>query len=137
MRLCGIELKSDSAIIVGIETDGHDFSVINEIPKKIKLNDSSSSESINQFFDSMTKVFNAYAFDKVGIKARATKGKFAGGSISFKMEGLIQLSTQNVQVINGATIKSKIKSKIDEIEHAELNSYQKEALKVAVYLMSN
>jgi len=50
-----------------------------------------------------------YGVNKVAIKERMTKGKFAGGAISFKLEAAIQLIEDlDVVVLSSAEIKSAL-----------------------------
>jgi len=134
MKYCGIELKGNEALLCCIQGSAENYSIIASETKKIGLKDSMDPDSVRVFFQSMHAFLDEQKFDKVGIKARATKGRFSGGSVSFKMEGLIQLTPNDVQIINGATIKAKLKSIVDSIDYTEVKAYQKEALHVALYL---
>ena len=136
MKVCGIELKGNDAILVCLEGDANQYSLILMEKKKIPLKDSVNQLAVNVFASKINSFLEENEFDKVGIKARATKGRFAGGSVSFKMEALIQTADVNVEVIHGSTVKSKLKQKMNEVEKAEINSYQKEALMVALYLLN-
>jgi len=130
MRICGIELKSNEAIIVSIETDGVDYEYIAINTKKIKLTDSKSHEATKAFrvaFDDFLKNNN---FDKIAIKERLRKGKFSGGPDSFEMEGILQTLDYPIELIHSATIKSKTKDAL--LKTDDINNYQLEALKVAL-----
>jgi len=98
MKICGIELKGNDAILVSINTNGDTFEIL----------------------ESKTK------------KTRAKKGKFAGGSVSFKIEGILQNSSYPVHLYSGAKMKSKLKNK--EIDTTTINAYQVEALRAAICL---
>ena len=69
----------------------------------------------------------------IGIKERISKGRFAGGALSFKMEGLIQLSDYEIQIVHGTKIRNKLKGL--EPSFGSIHSYQEEAARVAYYLM--
>ena len=67
----------------------------------------------------------------IAIKKRATKGKFAGGSVSFKIEGLLQaLPDCRVVLYAPPTIAAKHKSNKFQ-SPSGIFSYQKEAFLTA------
>jgi len=133
MKYCGIELKSNEARIASIETDkAGQYTFISTSTKKIKLADSKSQEATRDFRAAFESFFQENNFQRIGIKERMRKGKFAGGADSFKMEGILQTLDYPIEVLHTATIKAKIKDKT--LNMAELNSYQEEALKVALSL---
>ena len=134
MKYCGIELKSNEARIVSIEVDKTgDYKYIATETKKIKLNDSKSQEATKSFQAAFSNFFQDNNFNKIAVKERMKRGKFAGGADSFKMEGIIQALEFPVEIIHTATVKAKIKEKI--LKTDEINAYQEEALKVALSLI--
>lgn len=134
MKYCGIELKSNEARIVSIEVDEtDDYNYIATQTKKIKLNDSKSQEGTRSFQEAFNKFFQDNNFNKIGVKERMKRGKFAGGADSFKMEGIIQTLDFPIEIMHTATVKSKIKEK--KLKTDEINAYQEEALKVALSLI--
>ena len=133
MKVCGIELKGNNAIIASLSGDKDDYEIIAEKVKKIGLNDTKVQEDIRSFSKAIVQFFDEMNFDKIGIKARAEKGKFAGGPMSFKMEGLIQNTNYGVEIIHGATIRAKLKG--ISIDSSAIMKYQEEALNIAVYLL--
>ena len=133
MKYCGIELKSSEARIVCIEFRDGDYDFIASETKKIKLNDSKLQEASISFKEAFIKFFGDHNFDKIAIKERGKKGKFAGGSVSFKMEGIIHSLSFPIEIIHSNTIKAKIKGKTLKTEN--LNNYQEEALKTALSLI--
>lgn len=130
MKICGIELKGNDAIIASLLFDGENYSIINKDVKKIKLKDTDVQDDVKEFTNQLYAFLDNSGFDAIAIKGRAKKGKFAGGSVSFKIEGIIQNSNFPVAIFPGATIKSKLKN--TEIDSSEVNGYQEEALRAAV-----
>ncbi len=130
MKYCGIELKSNEARIASIEVKDGDYVLMASQTKKIKLDDSNSQEGAIAFREAFDKFFGDNNFNKIGIKERGRRGKFAGGAVSFKMEGIIQTLNFPIEVIHSNTIKANIKGK--PLKTEDLNVYQEEALKVAV-----
>jgi len=132
-KTCGIEIKGNSAIVVVLEGVADNFKVLPTEFKKTNLEDSNNQAAVKSFSRVMNDFLKAHNIDSIGIKARATKGKFAGGAVSFKMEGLIQNTDFPVSIIKGATIKAKLKDKA--VAFPEVNKYQIEAMKVAYCLL--
>ncbi len=130
MKYCGIELKSNEARLVCIQTTDKDYEFIETQLKKIKLADPKTQAATLAFKDECLQFFEKNQFDKIGIKERGRKGKFAGGADSFKMEGIIQSLPFPIEILHGNSIKSKVKDKTLKID--QVNAYQAEALKVAV-----
>jgi len=91
-RICGIELKSSEAILMVLKCEYDGIEYVDIVPRKIKLGDDESSESVNSFYDSVVDFIKDNQIDIIVIKKRAKKGKMAGGAVSFKMEALIQLN---------------------------------------------
>lgn len=76
-----------------------------------------------------------YKVSTVAIRERQTKGKFAGGAVSFKLEAAIQLiSTLDVLVLSPATIKSALKENPLPLKFSDtgLKVFQEGAFTVAV-----
>ena len=133
MKVCGIELKGSNAIFTCLEGDGVDHHFIAENTRKIGLDDSKVQQDIKDFSSAINSFFEEMKFDRIAIKARAEKGRFAGGAVSFKMEGLIQNCDFPVEVVHVASIKSKLKGV--EIDLTSVKKYQEESLKLATYLL--
>lgn len=130
MKICGIELKGNNVIIASLLFDGTDYTIINKDVKKIVLKETDQQSDVQEFSKELYSFFDSVGFDAIAIKGRAKKGKFAGGSVSFKIEGVIQNSKYPVVIFPGATIKAKLKN--TEIDASEVNGYQEEALRAAV-----
>ncbi len=133
MNYCGIELKGDEARVIGVETKGDTYSVTALPVDKFKIKDASSQQEMQSFAATFQKFLTAGHFDAIGIKGRMTKGRFAGGSTSFKLEGIIQCMPFTVAIINPATIRAKLKN--TELNLTGCKEYQIEALKVVVTML--
>ena len=133
MKYCGIELKGDEARVIGIETKGDSYTVMSLPVDKFKIKDPSNQEEIQSFTTAFKKFLASGHFDAIGIKGRMTKGRFAGGSTSFKMEGIIQCMPFVVSIINPATIRARLKDK--EVIMTGCKEYQVEALKVVLTML--
>ena len=133
MKVCGIEIKGNNAILSCLDGDSENYEVVSQKIKKIGLEDSKVQKSVKSFSSAISQFFKEMNFDRIAIKARAEKGNFAGGATSFKIEGLIQNTDYVVEIIHGATVKSKLKG-ID-VDLSIANKYQEESLKLAVLLL--
>lgn len=133
MKYCGIELKGDEARVIAVETKGESYSVIPLAVDKFKIKDPSSQQEMQSFAAAFKQFLTGGHFDVIGIKGRMTKGRFAGGSTSFKMEGIIQCMPFIITIINPATIRAKLKN--TELDMAGCKEYQIEALKVVLTMM--
>lgn len=123
MNICGIELKSNQLILVVFSNNEYiDLKI-----KKIVLDDDEKQESIRKFCNEFLLFLEQNEIEKVFIKKRAKKGAFAGGAVTFKMEGLIQLNPLcEVTLVSSQTISSFEKKNSVEFPQ-NLKKYQEAA----------
>jgi len=62
-----------------------------------------------------------------------SKGRFSGGALTFKMEGLIQLSDYEISIVHSASLRSKLKN--HDPAFGKIHGYQEEAARMAYYMM--
>ncbi|MEW6998302.1 DUF3010 family protein [Colwelliaceae bacterium BS250] len=106
MRVCGVEIKGDDAIICLMSLENTMYDIPNSRVPKIALLKGTDSENIRKFQFTFKKLIEDYKIDAVVIKERMTKGKFAGGSQSFKIEAALQLMDEvQVELIRPADVK--------------------------------
>lgn len=123
MNICAIELKSNYAILV-VQKDGE---YIDLKIKKIVIDDDENQESIRAFCNEFLLFLEQNQIDKIYIKKRAKKGNFAGGAVTFKMEGLIQLNPIcEVDLVSAQTIAAYEKKNLIEYP-IQLKKYQEMA----------
>lgn len=127
MNICGIELKSNQLILVVLNGKKYiDLKI-----KKIMLEDDEKQLNIREFCNNFLVFLEKNDIKKVFIKKRAKKGNFAGGAITFKMEGLIQLNPLcEVELVSSQTISSFEKKNTIEFPD-KLMKYQKQAFLTA------
>ncbi len=134
MKVCGIELKGSEAIICLLsKTDGL-FSLPDCRVRSLPLSDPLDTASVRQFQFAFAKLMADYHVDKVVIRERPLKGKFAGGAVGFKMEAAIQLiDAIQVEVLSATTINDSLKSNPLPISFSEtgLKVFQEPAFMVA------
>ena len=127
MNICGIELKSNNAILCVIQNDDTKNTYINTKIKKIILENDEDKNSILKFQDEIDKYLEDNGVDKIALKKRAKKGTFAGGAVTFKSEVIIQLNTVCEVVFVTSQAISKYTKSNEVIFPKELNKYQEQA----------
>ena len=134
MRICGVDLVSNDAVICLLFLDKQQFSIPECRVRKLTLPKDHSREDLQYFEASFAKLMTDYKVDKVAIRERAPKGKFAGSAISFKLEAAIQLISEiEVEILSPTQIKSAQKDMQLPIafEDTGLKLFQKDAFTVA------
>ena len=135
MRVCGVEIKASDAIVLVIDGTKENFGIIDTGIKKITLGDTNNAEDVQTFKEAFHAFVKNHNIDKIGIKKRNTKGQFAGGAISFKVEGIIQLSKDaTVELIAPASISSTIKKEPPPAA-SHMFAYQKSSYETAYTLL--
>jgi len=132
--ICGVELSASVANIAVIDFS-EEVSLVSDAPRKIKLNDDETVEGIRAFSDAFLSVIQDHGIEAVSIKARAKKGEYAGGPVSFKMEAAIQLvAPVSVVIVHGAGI-SAAEKKSALVVPEEGFAYQKNAKLAAAFAL--
>ena len=125
MKLCGVELKANNAIFSVFEKNDDDIIIYIDLKiKKITLDDDESSECVKEFTRNLNSFLQENQIEKLFIKKRAKKGNFAGGAVTFKMEGLIQLNSFcKTSLVSSQSVSSFEKKNMIEFPN-ELKKYQ-------------
>ena len=125
MIICGVELSANDAVVCLLQLENKQFNLPDCRVRKLTLPKDHTREDLKKF---------QFSFAKVAIKERMTKGKFAGGAISFKLESAIQLiSDIDVTLLSPTQIKSAISDNPLPISFSNtgLKVFQEAAFKVA------
>ena len=110
MRICGVELRGTEAVICLLTYKDGLFSIPECRARKIDFNKQNKQSDLVYFQATFAKLIEDYKIDKVVIKERPLKGKFAGGALGFKMEAAIQLIKDlSVEVMIPSVFKESIK----------------------------
>ena len=134
MRICGVDLTGNDAVIGLLFLECQQFIIPECRVRKLTLPKDHTREDLQQFQFAFSKLMSDYKVDRVAIRERAPKGKFAGGAISFKLESAIQLIADiDVEVLTPKDIKSAQKDNKLPIpfEDTGLKEFQKDAFIVA------
>jgi hypothetical protein len=134
MKVLGVDLAANDAVICLLDLNNQQFALPDCRVRKLTLPKDHTRKDLQQFQFAFTKLIADYKIDKVAIKGRMPKGKFAGGAISFKLEAAIQLITEaDVNVLSLAQIKSTLAANTIPILFANtgLKVFQEAAFTVA------
>jgi len=134
MRICGVELTANDAVISLIELESEHFTLPDCRARKLSLPKEHTREDLQRFQFAFAKLMSDYKVDKVAIKERMTKGKFAGGSVSFKLEAAIQLIADlDVITLSATQIKATLSENPLPItfSETELKGFQEAAFTAA------
>lgn len=132
-RSCGIEIKSNSAILIILEGTKEEYKILDISPLKIELEDCTSQENIIEFSKKINGFFKKYEVNNVIIKEGLSKGKFSSGAAVFKIETIIQMSNIKVELVKAQTINSFFKKNEIDLELINLKKYQRIAFQLAYY----
>jgi len=134
MRVCGVELKGNDAIICIMSKENNLYDIPQTRVQKISLVNAADAEEVRHFQFTFAKLMEDYKIDQVVIKGRALKGKFSGGPVGFKLEAAIQLITDlSVEIVAGTFIKKAMSRSLIDIDFRDtgLKQYQEEAFTTA------
>ncbi|MGJ8693692.1 MAG: DUF3010 family protein [Thalassotalea sp.] len=134
MRVCGVELKGSDAIVsvMSLQNGLYDLPKI-RVPK-LSMDNASDAEAMRKFQFDFSKLMSDYQIEKVVIKGRAVKGKFAGGHVGFKLEAAIQLIAElEVEILSATFIKNALAKSLVNIDFRDtgLKNFQETAFLAA------
>ncbi len=139
MKVCGVELKGNDAVICLLSMKDGIFDIPDCRVRKVAFEKVNSRESLKFFQSTFAKLMADYKIEKVIIRERPTKGKFAGSTIGFKLEAAIQLINElDVELITPVDIKAYLKKNPIPVafEDTGLKVFQEPAFTTAyAYLM--
>lgn len=139
MRVCGVELKGNDAIICLLSLEDGLFSIPDCRATRVDINNANDADHLQRFQFAFSKLMADYHVDKVVIKQRQTKGKFAGGYAGFKLEATLQLEQSlDVELISIGDIKEALKSTELTIDFRDtgLKQFQENAFTTAFAYLS-
>jgi len=134
MKICGVDLSANDAVVSIVQLEGQQFNIPECRVRKLSLPKGHSREDLQKFQFAFAQLMKDYKVDKVVIKERMPKGKFAGGAVSFKLESAIQLIADiDVDILSPTQIKAVLSDKPLPIAFSEtgLKVFQETAFTVA------
>jgi len=134
MKVCGVELKGNDVVICLMSLEDGLYTLNECRVKKLSISDAKDQQSLQKLQFDFAKLIADYQVEKVAIKERLTRGKFAGGAVSFKLEAAIQLIDDlNVTLLASSKIKEIIKSSHTTMNFKDtgLKQFQEQAFMTA------
>ena len=139
MKVCGVDLNSNDANLCLLSLEDELFQLPDFRSRRLTLPGSHSASDLRYFQQTFAKLMQDYQVDKVVIRQRPMKGKFAGGAVGFKLEAAIELIADlDVIILSPTDIKESIKRNPIAVPFTEtgLKAYQETAFNTAyAYLM--
>ena len=141
MRVCGVELSGNDANVCLLSLENELFQIPDCRARKISLPKNATSKDLRYFQTTFAKLIEDYKIDKIVIRERPMKGKFAGGAVGFKLEAALELiQTVDTIIMAPTAIKEAIKRNPVPVNFAEtlLKGFQQVAFDAAYgYLMKD
>jgi len=140
MRVCGVELIGNEAVIAIMQHKGGLYDVPPVRATKLTLTDPINAQPLKKFQFDFAQLMKDYQVDKVIIRQRALKGKFAGGTLTFKIEAALQLIHDlDVLVISPEYVKEGLKNAQNTPTAVELGlkKFQEQAMLTAFGYLEN
>ncbi|MEP0354423.1 MAG: DUF3010 family protein [Paraglaciecola sp.] len=141
MRVCGVELSGNDANVCLLSLEEEVFQIPDCRARKFTLPKNAISKDIRYFQKSFSQLVTDYKIDKIVIRQRPMKGKFAGGAVGFKLEAALELLQDvDVEVLSPTEIKESLKRNPVHVPMAEtgLKMFQEVAFNTAfAYLMKD
>lgn len=134
MRVCGVELTGNEAIISIMQLKNGLYDVPKVRAAKLSLPDAINTEPLQKFQSDFTQLMKDYQVDAVVIKQRDLKGKYAGNPLSFKIEGALQLMAEfKVHVLSTQYIKEglSLAQVTPDVRELGLKQFQHQAMLTA------
>lgn len=141
MKVCGVEINSNDVNVCLLSLAEEVFQLPDFRSRRLTLTNINSMSELRYFQQTFAKLMHDYQVDKVVIRQRPMKGKFAGGAVGFKLEAAIELIDDLDVVIMAPTdIKESLKRNPVHIPYGDtgLKIYQEVAFNTAfAYLMKD
>ena len=140
MKACGIEIKSNEAIVCLLTLTDGVFHLPDCRTRRLTLADT-SAKGLKNFQNTFAKLVEDYKIDAVIIRQRQSKGKFVGSAIGFKLEAAIELINDlDVTIYSPTDIKESLRKNPIAVPFSEtgLKQFQEPAFTTAyAWLMTD
>jgi hypothetical protein len=131
MRICGVDISGGDAVVALVDVAAGSITPVGSDTKRISLKDDEAQDSLRLFADTFGAFLRNNNVELVAIKKRNKKGQFAGGSVTFKIEGIIQLTAPcAVRLVSSQTVSAAQRKHAIE-SPPEMNKYQHDAFLTA------
>ncbi len=134
--IAGIDLDKNEARCVVLAGHAASFDIVTTAITRLGLADPKSQTQVLEFRSAIQSFFDENAVDTIAVRERLSKGWMKGGTITFKLEGLIQTCHQPVVLISPATIRKAITVANIDLTELSISKYQYEAYGAAYTMMT-
>jgi len=133
--VCGIQIAGSKAIFtILIKKNGDIQDITTGKFRKLELKNDEICNEVRSFSKTIKSLFDNLNPKRIGIIKRNKSGQFPGSTISFKIEGLIQIyEKNNVELISPHTLRKFQKEKSTVI--TPQYKYQKNSCLLAHHLL--
>lgn len=132
MKVCGVDIKAKEAILAIVESDAEGNLVhVKSVSNRLSLDDDRDCKSVSVLHEAIKALAKDHNLSSFVIKTRQTRGAMSAGGITFKIEGLFQLSAVPVEFVSPIALSKLAKKNTGGIP-ATLNQYQNDAYLAAV-----
>lgn len=134
MRICGVELSGNDAVVCLLTVENELFNLPDCRVRRVTCQNPDKANDLKYFQKTFKQLMTDYQIDTVVIKERMKKGKFAGGANGFKLEATLQLMDDiNVVLMSSSDQKVHLKHYPLPITFAEtgLKKFQETAFMAA------
>ena len=134
MRVCGIEIKSNEAVVCLMTLEQGLFQLPDCRQQRFVLQQDKDAAAMRKFQFTVQKFLQDYQVQQLVIKERPQKGKFAGGAVGFKIEAALQLLPEaQVELIPATFIKEQLSRHplLIDFKATGLKVFQQTAFEVA------
>ncbi len=91
MKICGVELSGIEATLAVVNVTKTATKFVKTDNFLFTLDKDEKIDNVKKFYDSIKNFIKENKVTHLAIKKRNKKGQYAGGAITFKMEGLFQM----------------------------------------------
>jgi len=127
MNVCGVDLDKNEARLVVMAARAGGFELVDTEVTRLGLSDPKDQGEVRALMAALQSFFDDNVIDVVAIRERLSKGRMKGGTITFKLEGLIQLCRQPVTLISPASIRKSLAAANIDFAELPIAKYQHEA----------
>ena len=134
MKVCGVDINSNDVNVCLLSLSDEIFELPDFRSRRLTLSNINSTSELRYFQQTFAKLMHDYQVDKVAIRQRPMKGKFAGGAVGFKLEAAIELIEDlDVVIMSTTDIKDSLKRNPVQVTYADtgLKAYQEVAFNTA------
>jgi hypothetical protein len=131
MIVCGMEMAASEARLVILDGTKTSYVYTAIKPPKLVLSDDENPDEVRAFRDAIYAFLRENSVEQVAVKKRAKRGEYAGGPVSFKLEGIVQLYSECSVVLVSAPAIAAAKRKYAPSVPQDCRKYQQAAFETA------